>query len=163
MVSGWCFKLLVGCTPGTSSSVIASAVRNKCMSTSHPPSTPAAPQDASQFLSFSRGTELSISLPLSSHVWSVLKGSNWFAEDMASICAVARIFLYLNIVRVYLGNSSELNGDIPATEPSFHNPARDMMTVNMYRVYDKYSKKQHHHQQQENVNTIRSFRGVPGE
>uniref|UniRef100_A0A8C2KB50 Growth differentiation factor 10b n=1 Tax=Cyprinus carpio TaxID=7962 RepID=A0A8C2KB50_CYPCA len=82
---------------------------------------------------------------------------------MASICAVARIFLYLNIVRVYLGNSSELNGDIPATEPSFHNPARDMMTVNMYRVYDKYSKKHHphHHQQQENVNTIRSFRGVP--
>ncbi|KTG45746.1 hypothetical protein cypCar_00024038 [Cyprinus carpio] len=80
---------------------------------------------------------------------------------MASICAVARIFLYLNIVRVYLGNSSELNGDIPATEPSFHNPARDMMTVNMYRVYDKYSKKQHHHQQQDNVNTIRSFRGVP--
>ncbi|KAK2876972.1 hypothetical protein Q8A67_021068 [Cirrhinus molitorella] len=63
-------------------------------------------------------------------------------------------------MRVYLVNSSELNGDIPATEPSFRNPARDMMTVNMYRVYDKYSKK-HHQQQQQKVNTIRSFRGVP--
>lgn len=83
--------------------------------------------------------------------------------DMASIYAVARVCFYLNIVKVYFVNSSELNGDIPATQQSFHSPARDMMTVNMYRVYDKYSKKQHHHQQQENVNTIRSFRGVPGE
>ncbi|RXN25972.1 growth differentiation factor 10-like protein [Labeo rohita] len=79
---------------------------------------------------------------------------------MASICALARVFLCLNIFKVYLVNSSELYGDIPATEPSFHNPARDMMTVNMYRVYDKYSKKQQH-QQQQNVNTVRSFRGVP--
>ncbi|KAK7123175.1 hypothetical protein R3I94_020082 [Phoxinus phoxinus] len=79
---------------------------------------------------------------------------------MASICAVvAHIFLCLNIVKVCSVNSSELNGDIPATEPSVHNPARDMMTVNMYRVYDKYSKK-HHHQHRQNVNTIRSFRGV---
>ncbi|XP_067226020.1 growth/differentiation factor 10b [Chanodichthys erythropterus] len=76
---------------------------------------------------------------------------------MASVCAVAHIFLCLNVVKVY---SSELNEDVPATQPSFHSPARDMMTVNMYRVYDKYSKKHHHHQQQ-NVNTIRSFRGVP--
>ncbi|XP_059387627.1 growth/differentiation factor 10-like [Carassius carassius] len=87
---------------------------------------------------------------------------------MASIYALARVFLYLNIVRVYLVNSSELNGDIPATQHSLHSPARDMMTVNMYRVYDKYSKKHHHHhqqqqqqQQQQNINTIRSFRGVP--
>ncbi len=85
--------------------------------------------------------------------------------NMASICAVARVFLCLNIVKVYFVNSSELNEDIPATQPSFHSPARDMMTVNMYRVYDKYSKKHHHHQQQQqqNINTIRSFRGVPGE
>nr|BAX00828.1 Bone morphogenetic protein 3b-2 [Cyprinus carpio] len=81
---------------------------------------------------------------------------------MASIYAVARVCFYLNIVKVYFVNSSELNGDIPATQQSFHSPARDMMTVNMYRVYDKYSKKHHHHHhQQQNINTVRSFRGVP--
>lgn len=80
---------------------------------------------------------------------------------MAKFCVVAQIFLYLNVVKVDLVNSSELNGDIPASEPAFDNPARDMMTINMFRIYDKYSKK-HHHQQQ-TVNTIRSFRGLPGE
>ncbi|XP_016113068.1 growth/differentiation factor 10-like [Sinocyclocheilus grahami] len=82
---------------------------------------------------------------------------------MASICAVVRVFLYLNIVKLYFVKSSELNGDIPATQQSSHSPARDMMTVNMHRVYEKYSKKHHHHhhQQQQNINTIRSFRGVP--
>ncbi|XP_056326054.1 growth/differentiation factor 10b [Danio aesculapii] len=79
---------------------------------------------------------------------------------MASVCAVARVFLCLNVVKVYLV-SSELNGEIPAEEPTIHKPARDMMTVHMYRAYDKYSKKQQQHQQQLNVNTIRSFRGVP--
>ncbi|XP_051530569.1 growth/differentiation factor 10b [Myxocyprinus asiaticus] len=77
---------------------------------------------------------------------------------MSNICVVTQIFLCLNIVKLHLVNSSELNGDAPATEPSFHNPERDMMTINMYRVYEKYSK--HHHQQQ-NVNTVRSFRAVP--
>ncbi|XP_043086868.1 growth/differentiation factor 10b [Puntigrus tetrazona] len=83
---------------------------------------------------------------------------------MASVCAVARALLCLNIVKVYFVNSSEPNGDVPATQPSFHSPARDMMTVNMYRVYDKYSKKHHHHHHhhhQQNINTVRSFKGVP--
>lgn len=145
-----CFKLLVGCT---SSSVII-AVRNKCMSETrhhhhHPPPT--------------LSVLLTPSFPSVFHfrvVYSIIKGS---VVNMASICAVvAHIFLCLNIVKVCLVNSSELNGDIPATEPSFHNPARDMITVHMYRVYDKYSKK-HHHQHRQNVNTIRSFRGVQGE
>jgi len=144
-----CFKLLVGCT---SSSVIASEVRNKCMSARHhhhphPPPTQSFSRRAFHFRL----------------VYSIIKGS---VANMASICAVvAHIFLCLNIVKVCLVNSSELTGDIPATEPSFHSPARDMMTVNMYRVYDKYSKKHHHHHHQprQNVNTIRSFRGVQGE
>ncbi|XP_051523335.1 growth/differentiation factor 10-like isoform X1 [Myxocyprinus asiaticus] len=81
---------------------------------------------------------------------------------MATICVAAQIFICLNIVKLYLVNSSELNGDTPATEPSFHNPDLDMMTINMYRVYDKYSKKhQHHHGHQQNVNTVRSFKPVP--
>lgn len=83
---------------------------------------------------------------------------------MTKLCVVAQIFLYLNIVKVYFVHSSELNGDIPATEPAIDKRAPDMMTINMYRVYDKYSKKHHHHHQhKQTVNTIRSFRGLPGE
>ncbi|XP_051969246.1 growth/differentiation factor 10-like [Xyrauchen texanus] len=78
---------------------------------------------------------------------------------MSTICVVAQIFLCLNIVKLHLVNSSELNGDAAATEPSFPNPERDMMIINMYRVYEKYSK--HYQQQQQSVNTVRSFRAVP--
>ncbi|KAA0725479.1 Growth/differentiation factor 10 [Triplophysa tibetana] len=81
---------------------------------------------------------------------------------MTKLCVVAQIFLYLNIVKVDFLDSSELNGDIPATEPAFNNRAPDMMTINMYRVYDKYSKKHHHHHQhKQTVNTVRSFIGLP--
>lgn len=75
--------------------------------------------------------------------------------EMAKFCVVAYMIFYLNFV-----NSSELKEDIPATEPTFNNPDQDMMTVNMYKIYEKYSKKDDN---QQTANTIRSFRGVPGE
>nr|XP_055033105.1 growth/differentiation factor 10b [Misgurnus anguillicaudatus] len=82
--------------------------------------------------------------------------------NIPKFCVVAQFFLYLNVFKVNFVSSSEMDGDIPATEAAFLNPTRDMMTINMHRVYDKYSKKHHHHHhEQQDVNTIRSFRGVP--
>lgn len=81
--------------------------------------------------------------------------------NIPKFCVVAQFLLYLNVFKVNFVNSFEMDGDIPATEAAYLNPARDMMTINMHRVYDKYSKKHHHHHEQQDVNTIRSFRCVP--
>lgn len=83
--------------------------------------------------------------------------------NIPKFCVVAQFLLYLNVFKVNFVNSFEMDGDIPATEAAYLNPARDMMTINMHRVYDKYSKKHHHHHEKQDVNTIRSFRCVPGE
>ncbi|TRZ02872.1 hypothetical protein DNTS_024415 [Danionella cerebrum] len=66
---------------------------------------------------------------------------------MASGLVAARAFLCLSLVEVHLGLVSGLKGAGEADE----------MSVSMFRVYEKYSRE---HQLQE-VNTVRSFRGVP--
>ncbi|KAM6951342.1 growth/differentiation factor 10 [Aplochiton taeniatus] len=88
---------------------------------------------------------------------------------------MAKIFVYFlhfllifksNFSMVQLDDSSEgalRNIDILGTTDS-HVPTRksadrDMLSINMFKVYEKYSKEPH---RQRDGNTVRGFRGVPG-
>lgn len=74
------------------------------------------------------------------------------------------VFLLLEATWAKLSVSEDLGADAPLDEElrvfTHEGAKRDMVSINMFKVYEKYSKEP---QSQREGNTVRSFKAVPSE